>query len=76
MTDDERMSLSQPCQHVDVALYFQQIARVKDAADGSPMTVAIGEPCGQPSVAASLNDEGAVEHVCDLHLHQRNLVRG
>jgi hypothetical protein len=76
VTDTSSMPDYPPCEYVDVALYFQQMIRERGADLGSPATVAIGEACGQPSVGASRAGGGSVEHFCDLHLRQPNLVRG
>jgi hypothetical protein len=70
------MPASQPCEYVDVALYFQQLSRQRDSADGAAETVTIGDRCGRPSVSASRSDDGVVAHACDLHMRQPNLVRG
>lgn len=68
------MTGSPPCEYVDVALYLQQLSRGREGAGSTD--AGAGGPCGQPSVAASRTTAGVVEHVCALHLHQPNLVRG
>jgi hypothetical protein len=75
MADTGSMPASPPCEYIDVALHFQQMIRDRDLASGDT-TVAIGEPCGEPSIGAMRVDDGSVGHFCDLHLRQPKLVRG
>jgi hypothetical protein len=76
VADTGSMPASPPCEYVDVALHFQQMIRERSLSAEPGTTVAIGEPCGEPSIGAMRVDDGTVGHFCDLHLRQPKLVRG
>jgi hypothetical protein len=77
LADTGAMPASPPCEYVDVALHFQQMIRDRHPSSGdASATVAIGEPCGEPSIGAMRVEDGTVGHFCDLHLRQPKLVRG
>lgn len=64
-----------PCQYVDVALVMQQMIRERESADGgSPTTVAIGDPCGRPSVG-TVDVDGVRHSFCSDHVLKERVLR-
>ncbi len=64
-----------PCQYFDVALVMQQMIREREAhTGGDPTAVAIGDPCGKPSVGA-IDADGVRRHFCADHVLKERVLR-
>jgi hypothetical protein len=54
---------------------MQQMIRERESADGgAPTTVAIGDPCGKPSVGA-IDADGVRHHFCADHVLEERVLR-
>jgi len=62
------------CQHVDLALLMQQMIRAREASDGPPATVAIGDPCGRPAIGA-IDADGVKRYFCADHVLKERVLR-